>query len=204
MSKQDWKQFKSEVEKQISILSKSPNSSKTFEDIQSLISDYFKKSKSVNIEALFHLEWKPENQREMSIVMMAIYLWEFEGNFSFCINFLCFLLTSNGRDLFDNCRKRRAMSFEEIESVSISQKCKFLAHHGLGIFDENSNKELKGLRTLRNNIAHYSFLIESNGKIKVHDNERKWKEEAVILRHGDLLDYTNEMRSIFWACLYHD
>jgi hypothetical protein len=201
LEKQNWERFKSEVEKQISILSKSPNSLETFEEIQSLINGYYEKSKSVNIEALFHLEWKPENQREMSILSMAIYLWEFEGNFSFCVNFLCFLLMSNGHDLFDMEQKNYAKSFEDIESIGIRTKCIFLANHGFEIFDEKKNKELKELRTLRNNIAHYRFLTESDGKIKVQDSKGKWKEEAVILRHGDLLDYTNEMRNIFWDSL---
>ena len=201
MEKHDWERFKSEAEKQISDLSKLPNSSETFEQIHDLFSDYYEKSKSVNIEALFQLGWKPENQREMAIVSMAIYLWEFEGNFSFCVNFLCFLLKANGKILFDNYRKRPAKVFEEIESVGINQKCIFLANHGFEIFDEKKNKELEELRTLRNNIAHYRFLTESDGKIKVQDSEGKWKEEAVILRHGDLLDYTNEMRTIFWECL---
>jgi len=121
--------LKIEVDKQLSILSNSPESTQSNKEIQTLINYHFDKSKSISIEALFNLGYKPENQREMSIIKLALYLWEYEGNFGFCVDFLCYLLMLNGHDLFSMYKRDYVTSFEDVEAVDISTKCKFLAEH---------------------------------------------------------------------------
>ena len=138
--------LKIEVDKQLSILNKSPKSAETNKKIQTLIENHSEKSKSINIEALFNLGYKPENQREKSIIKMAIYLWEYEGNFGFCVDFLCYLLMLNGHDLFSMYKRDYVTSFNDVETVDISTKCKFLVEHGFEIFDEKKNKELREFR----------------------------------------------------------
>ena len=141
MEKQDWKQqFKCEVEKQLSVLGKSQKFKEFVTD--TLLDNFWAKMESSHIGVLIS-EFKPENQREMSIIKMASYLWGYEGKFSFCINVLCFLLISNGHDLFDTERKKYAQSFEDIENIGIYTKSNFLVEHGFVMFDERENKNLK-------------------------------------------------------------
>lgn len=83
--------------------------------------------------------------------------------------------------------------------MDISTKCKFLAEHGFEIFDEKKNKELREFRNRRNDIAHYNFLIEENGKIKVNcKKNHKWQEIDLLSLHGELMDITTEILFTIW------
>ena len=199
MENQDWKaQFKNEVEKQLSILDKSQESKEHV--IETLLDNFSAKMESINID-VFISEFKPKNQRARAILDMAMYLWEYEGRFSFCINILCFLLVSNGHDLYDD-RKKYITSFEDVESVGISRKCEFLTHHGFGMLDEKKNKNLKKFRELRNDVAHYKLIIRDDGKIKGYNSKtRNWEEIPLLIVHGDLMEFSSDMLLILWQCI---
>lgn len=196
MEKQDWKQkFKCEVEKLLSVLGKSQ---KFKEFVAETRDNYYAKMESININVLIS-EFKSQNQREMSIFKMAMYLWEYEGKFSFCINVLCFLLISNGHDLFDTDRKKYAKSFEDIENIGIYTKSNFLVEHGFVMFDEKENKNLKKFKKLRNDIAHYKFIIRDDGEIIVYNNTTKnWEELSLLSIHEELMDFASDMLLILW------
>jgi len=131
-----------------------------------------------------------------------MYLWEYEGRFSFCVNILCFLLVSTGHDLYDDYGKKYATSFEDIESISISRKCQFLTHHGFEIFNEKKNKDLEKFRKIRNDVAHYKLSVRDDGRITIYNKKTKnWEEIPLILVHGDLLEFGSDMLSIFYECL---
>ena len=199
MENQDWKaQFKYEVEKQLSILDKSQESKEHV--IETLLDNFSAKMEGINID-VFISEFKPKNQGVRAILDMAMYLWEYEGRFSFCINILCFLLVSNGHDLYDD-RKKYIISFEDVESVGISRKCEFLTHHGFGMFDEKKNKNLKKFRELRNDVAHYKLIIRDGGKIKGYNSKTKnWEEIPLLIVHGDLTEFSSDMLLILWQCI---
>jgi hypothetical protein len=134
---------------------------------------------------------------------MAMYLWEYEVRFGFCINALAFILISNGHDLYDEYSKTYAATFEDIESIDIARKCKFLAHHGFEMFDENRNKEIKLFRTMRNNVAHHKLLMSANGTIKMYNKEEKeWLEVPLIVVHGNLMEFVNGILLILWNCIF--
>ena len=203
MEKQNWQaQFKCEVEKQLSVLNKSQESKDSA--IETLLDNYYAKVESIReaLDKVFKLDWKSKNQWEASIVKMALYLWEYEGRFSFCINILCFLLVLNGHDLSIDRGRNYATSFGDVETVDASTKCKFLVAHGLEVFDEKKNKKLEEFRELRNNIAHYKFILEDDGKIKVYNNKTKnWEEAPILQRHGELMFFAAEMLQILWQCI---
>lgn len=200
MSKQNWKaQFKCEVEKQLSVLDKSQKSNELV--IRTVFDNFYAKMEDINID-VFIKEFKTQSQRARAILTMAMYLWEYEGRVSFCINILCFLLTSNGHDLYDDYRKKYVKTFEDIESVGISRKCEFLMHHGFGIFDENKNQKLKEFRKLRNDVAHYKLSVRDDGKIMFYNKDTKRLQEVpLILVHGDLMEFASDMLLIICECI---
>lgn len=192
LSKQHWiAQFQGEVEEQLSILEKSPKSKGVI--IRTMVKSFYGKMINRDTYALIS-ESTPENPRAKAFLTMAMYLWEYEARFSFCINILCFILTTNGHDLYDDYKKRYVTSFEDIEPVSISRKCEFLTHHGFEIFNENKNKRIKEFRKIRNDIAHYNIIINEDGKIKVYGNKTKsWQEVPLILIHSDLREFASNI-----------
>jgi hypothetical protein len=179
LSKQHWiAQFQGEVEEQFSILEKSPKSKGLI--IRTMAKNFYGKMINMDTYALIS-ESKPENPRAKAFLTMATYLWEYESRFSFCINILCFILITNGHDLYYDYKRRYITSFEDIESVSISRKCEFLTHHGFEIFNENKNNKIKEFRKIRNDIAHYNLIINMDGKIEVYgDKTKNWQEFSSI------------------------
>jgi hypothetical protein len=198
-----WKeQFKNKIEEQFEILEKSKIYKGTWMEIQELILNYFDKSKNADIYELMNVYGKPVDKNILPLVKMALFLWEYEGNFTFCINFLCFLLISNGHDLFD---RKYVKAFEEIEKVGIYAKANFLVAHGFTMFDETENEDIKKFRELRNNIAHYNFRIEDDGVVKQKvKHSKKWEyvEVKVLPTHSQLLSYTNGIREILWSFVF--
>ena len=163
-----------------------------------MILEYFEKSKT-DIHNLIGAKGKG-NVTELA--WMAMYLWEYEGNFTFCINFLCFLLISNGHDLFE---RKYVKTFEEIEKVGTYAKTNFLVAHGLTMFDENKNPDIKEMRELRNNIAHYKFRFEMNKakhEVKDSNGEIEYRDMFTLPIHGKLLKYVNGMREILWSFIF--
>jgi hypothetical protein len=127
LSEQHWiSQFQGKVEEQLLILEKTQKSKGLI--IKTMFENFYGKMLNMDTDVLIS-ESKPENPRAKSFLTMALYLWEYEARFSFCINILCFILMANGHDLYDDYKKRYVTSFEAIESVSISKRCEFLTHH---------------------------------------------------------------------------
>jgi len=198
LEEQNWKAlFKCEVEKQLSVLNRSQESKNLA--IETLHDNYYAKAESVMeaVDKFFGPDRKPENQWEASIVKMALYLWEYEGRFSFCINILCFLLVLNGHDLPIYRTGDYATSYDDVETVDTSTKCKFLVAHGFEIFDEKKNKKLKEFRDLRNDIAHYRVILEDNGITKVYNKKTEdWEKVPILQRQGELMFFAAEMLEI--------
>ena len=197
MQEEEWKeQFRSKVEEQFGILKKLPYCQGTWIEIENLTMDYFEKGKT-DIHDLLGASGKG-NVTELA--WMAMYLWEYEGNFTFCINFLCFLLVSNGHDLYE---RKYVKTFEEIERVGTYAKTNFLVAHGMTMFDESQNPDIKEMRELRNSIAHYKFKFEENRAQKKHSGaETEYQDMFILPIHGKLLSYVNEMRDILWSFIF--
>jgi hypothetical protein len=133
---------------------------------------------------------------------MALYLWEYEARFGFCLNVLSFILVSNGNDLFYNRKENgkrvriKVTSFEELESFLISRKCKYLSRNGFEMFDEKKNPKIEKFRKMRNNVAHFNLSINNNGLITVYDDQTKNPEDPLILVQEDLMEFSTDIFQI--------
>jgi len=107
------------------------------------------------------LESKGIGERNRAFLSLAIYLFLAEGAYASYMNFVCFMLVSQGHDLYNVFKRRFACSFKEIEGVNLETKEQFLKEHRLDLFKKGLN------RKLRNAIAHYDFKIEDDGTISV-------------------------------------
>jgi hypothetical protein len=156
-----------------------------FSSLEIARQSYITKEKDAraSLSILSTLFVKRMRERDRTFMKLAIYLFLAEGAYASYMNFLCFMLVSQGHDLYDVFKRRFACSFEEIEDVNLETKEQFLKEHNLGLF----KKGLK--RKLRNAIAHYDFQIEKNGSTRVR---------------GQLIDINTEIQQLihFMAFLH--
>jgi hypothetical protein len=148
------------IQKVIRETGSSPTPSKLYKSRES----YREKEKDIrdaSFSILDSLRVKRMPERDRAFVSLAIYLFLAEGACASYMNFLCFMLVSQGHDLYNIFKKEFATSFAEIEDVNLETKERFLKEHHLGSF----SKGLK--RKLRNAIAHHDFKVEKNGTIRV-------------------------------------
>jgi|SRR3989304_2074203 len=180
--------FKSEIRKQISVSLKSGNHQKILKSIAEAVR---KMQDSLNeICELCQMGSGIKDGRKLSIIYIAVFLWEYEGPYSFCVDFSCYLLTINGHDLHNFFKRKYALTFEEIGEVDIFTKLNFLAQHNLGFLNREED------RKLRNKIAHHDFSILADGRIMIDG-----KTTDVISKWADLCKFATETLNIFTECM---
>jgi len=194
---ENWKeQFKSKLKEEILLLKDSAK-----EVIETKLENYNAKIRDINVNT-FISAYKPDNKHSGAIVTMALYLWEYEARFGFCLNVLSFILVSNGNDLFYNRKENgkrvriKVTSFEELESFLISRKCKYLSQNGFEMFDEKKNPKIEKFRKVRNNVAHFNLSINNNGLITMYDDQTKNPEDPLILVQEDLMEFSTDIFQI--------
>ena len=194
---ENWKErLKSKIEEEILLLKDSAK-----EVIETKLENYNAKIRDINVNT-FISAYKPDNKHSGAIVTMALYLWEYEARFGFCLNVLSFILVSNGNDLFYNRKENgkrvriKVTSFEELESFLISRKCKYLSQNGFEMFDEKKNPKIEKFRKMRNNVAHFNLSINNNGLITVYDDQTKNPEDPLILVQEDLMEFSTDIFQI--------
>lgn len=185
--------FEKELDYQLSNLAKSEKKRK-ISALRKELDKYNEKFGNKHIEELFNLGFK--NQREISLIGMVVYLWDYEARYHFLVNILCFVLTINGEKIVNqktgktiNCN-----SFSEVEKVGIHAKIKFLKEKCFKIIEFDDNN-------LRNDIAHYNFLIDEDGKVKFWNSKGRLVEENMIKRQEDLWDFISDVYPILWKYL---
>jgi hypothetical protein len=138
-----------------------PNSAEIFEETRQ---KYRAKEKGTisTMNALMRLaDISGTNEYEKSALSLAIYLFLTEGSIASYMNFICFMLVSQGHDIYDFFSKKYACSFEEIANVDMRTKEEFLKEHDFDLFNKGYD------RKLRNAVAHRNFDIEDDGTIRV-------------------------------------
>lgn len=188
------KKFEKELDYQLSNLAKSEKKRK-ISALRKELDKYNEKFLNKHIEELFNLGFK--NQREIALIGMLVYLWEYEARYHFLVNILCFVLTINGEKIVVNQKTRKTIncnSFSEVEKVGIHNKIEFLKENGFKIMELNDNN-------LRNDIAHYNFLIDEDGTVKFYKSNGKLVKEVIHKRHEDMLDLLSEVFPSFWNYL---
>jgi hypothetical protein len=72
---------------------------------------------------------------------------------------MIFIVDHHDFYVYDN--RAYARGLDDLDNASLGEKLSFLNHHGLRIFSQNLNKDL------RNKIAHMDFDVNSDGTISV-------------------------------------
>lgn len=109
-----------------------------------------------------------------AICLHLEFLTLFEGFFATQINFLIFALIANGHDFYSTRKGKYAKTFDEIEEVDFAFKIKFLKEHNFAELVKNE----RGIRRLRNSVAHVFYEIEPNGDIRISNEKVSSKDYA--------------------------
>jgi hypothetical protein len=128
------------------------------------------------------------NNREAAVARMLAFLWMYEVDYVRCIDAFCYLLTENGHDLF--YRQKYVHGLKDIGMVDVYTKLNFLEEHNFALLRREEDEEL------RNKIAHHDFIIDSSGKVFIHN-----KEVNVGLRFNELSSFTHKVFETFCSCL---
>jgi hypothetical protein len=180
----EWEQFKSALREQLLIYMKSPRFKNNVEETGRLRIEMQKHLKDIN--ALLNLAKRTNDRREIAIVHMTVFLWNYEIVYMYYVDFLCHLLTTNGHDLYDPFKQKYADSFADIGEIDAATKLRFLEEHNFRVFKRKKDREL------RNKIAHYDLLLDETGKVKIDD-----VEIDVRKRNIDLLEFIEKVSSAF-------
>jgi CHASE2 domain-containing sensor protein len=99
------------------------------------------------------------------------------------------VLIINGHDLFNFFNRKYAVSIEEISNLVATSKIQFLEEHGFSMFKR------EGDRKLRNKIAHYDFVIDKDGTVKIEGLSIN-----IFQKIKDLLDFTITVDETLASC----
>jgi len=182
MNKDALKLLKSETQKMLSGIVKSGKKD-VFKNVGKTL-DEFEKA-GANLGLLFELGKKTSDRKDFSILMIATFLWTFEGFYVCRLNLFCLLLIENGHDLFDPIRRKYVCTLEEIGEVDLSTKLKFLSIHKFGALQRKQDQRF------RNRIAHHDFSLKEDGNILI-DNQIV----DVMSRLSDLYDFIHQINLI--------
>jgi len=124
---------------------------------------------------------KEASEYDRALIRLVFYLFVAEGGFTNYMNFICFLLTLQGHDLYNYFSRGFACSIDEIAKVESHTKGIFLDKHGFRLFNQGWD------RNMRNSIAHCDFEIEDDGTTKISgsptDIKRKVRQIIYFLAH---------------------
>jgi hypothetical protein len=166
----------------------SPQSEKNYEIVVRSWEELQKKT--TVIETLADLAKDSSDERHRTLIGMAAFLWFFESGYAFCVDFFCYLLTIEGHDLFNQHKKKYAVSIEDIMDVDLASKMMFLEEHNLNILVRTTDKKI------RNKIAHRSFSVGNCGKLWIDKEEIRIAERLV-----DLMRFATMTVKTFVECV---
>lgn len=102
------------------------------------------------------------NPKEISLLVIFMYLLLAEGSVCNYLSFVSYLLVARGHDLFSYTKRKYVKdSMNEIMKVEMWAKIKFLNHCGFGALTKEYDS------TFRNDIAHHNYEIDDKGIIWV-------------------------------------
>lgn len=160
----DWEQFKAHTKEQITLYLKSAENKP---QARHLLMDLFDKDpeSEYDVSATLHLIHSTPNKRDAAVVGMMAYLWMYEVDYVRCLDAFCYLLISNGHDLFHSLRNKYVKSLDDIGRVDVYTKLNFLEEHSFGLLKRPEDM------ALRNKIAHHAFVIDHSGKVFIAKKE---------------------------------
>ena len=124
---------------------------------------------------LFKEDAKAKGKDEITTLRKAfLYLGLFESSVINLIDFILMIFIATHHDFYVYDNRAYAKGLDDLNNASLGQKLSFLNYHGLQIFSQNLNKDL------RNKIAHMDFDVNSDGTILV--SQQKFDLEYEILK----------------------
>ena len=145
-----------------------------------LILDYLKRitrnSNIWNASVVRHFDFKNQEHtpqsaltlEERSFLQLVSILLHSEGLFGGIINLAVYsLIINEHHDIWSEFHREFVSSFEDILDLQLDVKMKFLEKHGYGFLCEFCPKDI------RNAIAHSSFAVEQDGRVRLLGKRRK-------------------------------
>lgn len=136
----------------------------------------------------FKEDAKAEGKDEGTALRKAfLYLGLFESSVTNLIDLLVMILVADHHDFYVYNKRAYARGLDDLDNASLGEKLSFLNCHGLQMFSQNLNKDL------RNKVAHMDFDVNSDGTISVGQQKFDLMYETVqlsafVLVIGQVLD----------------
>jgi len=170
-----------------------------------ILNHFDSKFRDIKVETFFSA-YKTGNNISGAIIAMALYMWEFEERFDFCVSVLSYILLCNGTKPSSDRKKHhfklKTMNFNELEAKLVTEKCNFLADNGFPMFNRNEPQITK-FREMRNNLAHFNLRIDNDGVIKRYNEKtRTYDMLPVIPVQGELMEFSTDILSTLWSLFF--
>lgn len=105
--------------------------------------------------------------KERSMLQLMSILFTVEGLLAGIVNLTIYALIVNKHDdIFNSYNHEFASSFEDVLSIDLGVKLKFLEKHGFKFLSETCPRDI------RNMVAHGGFIIQEDGTIESVKKER--------------------------------
>jgi hypothetical protein len=116
----------------------------------------------------------------VTLLKAYVFLGLFETTVTNLVDLIIMFFIADGHDFYVYNKRAYAHSLDDLDEASLGEKLIFLNRHGLQVFSQNINKEL------RNKVAHMDFDIEPDGKISI-ENQRYDLDNEIYKLMGFLL-----------------
>jgi len=167
-----------------------PSFNKSFLEFRQEMHNYRLKN-IIDINNLFFRKIKPKleiEEKELSLLFLIHYLFMVEGPFTLQVDTIAYTLVTSGNKLYSKFLGRDVQQFQDLESISLSQKLVFLKKNDLGIVSNCCD------RKLRNHIAHLTFTIDKEGTVHLKSETTPIRSEKFNPKYEKLRNIINSIQ----------
>ena len=124
------------------------------------------------------------SSKETTLLELSSYLILVEGLVFNSIDYLCYILVSDGHDIYNVGRRTYAENISDIAKISIKFKLEFLN------YCEYNIEEFFDLK-FRNDIAHHNYTIDEDGHLWIAEKQINIRSQ--IKKLEPLIDFINSL-----------
>ncbi len=129
-----------------------------------------------------------KTRKNISLLLLVNIFCTIEGSLTFLINIIIYvLIQEHHHDIWDQIHQKFVTSYDDISSISLNVKIKFLEKHGLKFIDKFARRDI------RNAFAHQNYTIDDNGKMTIFKKQKKVSEFTM----EDLLEISTNIEKLF-------
>jgi len=112
-----------------------------------------------------------KTRKNISLLLLVNIFCTIEGSLTFLINIIIYvLIQEHHHDIWDQIHQKFVTSYDDISSISLNVKIKFLEKHGLKFIDKFARRDI------RNAFAHQNYTIDDDGKMTIFKKQKKVSE----------------------------